>query len=132
MRYTLEDDNFCFVCGENNPCGFHLKFSLEDGKAVTEFSATKVYQGYKDIVHGGIISTLLDETMVKVALLQGIPAITAEITVRLRNPLMVGEKAIIEATILRMNKKVIEVSSRMEKQDKTLIAEGYAKLVRQD
>ncbi len=132
MKYKLEDDNYCFVCGEKNPYGFHLTFSLQDGKAVTEFIPMKVHQGYKDIVHGGIISTLLDETMVKVALLQGIPAITAEITLRFRNPLMVGEKAIIEASIVKMSKKVIEVSANMKKTDSTLIAEGHAKLVRQD
>lgn len=132
MRYTLEDDNFCFVCGEKNPLGFHLTFSLQEGKAVTEFIPAKVHQGYKDIVHGGIISTLLDETIVKAALLRGIPAITAEITVRFRNPLMVGEKAIIEASIVKINKKLIEVSANMKKKDNTLVAEAHAKLVRQD
>ncbi|MGB9715935.1 MAG: PaaI family thioesterase [Thermodesulfovibrionales bacterium] len=132
MKYTLEDDNFCFVCGEKNPLGFHLRFSLKEGKAVTEFIPSKVHQGYKDIIHGGIISTLLDETIVKVALLHGIPAITAEMTVRFRNPLMVGEKTIIEASIVKMNKKLIEVSANMKKTDNTLIAEAHAKLVRQD
>ncbi|MGQ9570894.1 MAG: PaaI family thioesterase [Thermodesulfovibrionales bacterium] len=132
MKYKLEDDNYCFVCGEKNPYGFHLTFSLHDGKAVTEFIPMKVHQGYKDIVHGGIISTLLDETMVKAAILQGIPAITAKITLRFRKPLMVGEKAIIEASIVKMSKKVIEVSANMKKTDNTLIAEGHAKLVRQD
>jgi uncharacterized protein (TIGR00369 family) len=128
----LEDDHYCFVCGEQNPYGFHLTFSLHEGSAVTEFIPQKIHQGYKDIVHGGIISTLLDEAMVKAALLRGIPAITAEITVRFRNPLIVGERVIIEASIIRMNKKIIETSARMRKTDNTLVAEGHAKLLRQD
>jgi uncharacterized protein (TIGR00369 family) len=132
MEKKLEDDNYCFVCGEQNPYGLHLTFSLHEGSAVTEFIPQKIHQGYKDIVHGGIISTLLDETMVKAALLQGIPAITAEITVRFRNPLIVGEKVVIEASILKMNKKIIETSASMRKTDNTLIAEGHAKLLRQD
>ncbi len=130
MKNRLEDDNYCFVCGEKNPYGLHLKFSIYRGKAVVEFTPEKIHQGYKDIVHGGIISTLIDEAMVKVALMQGIPAVTAEITVRFKNPLMVGEKAIIEAAITKMNKRVIETSARIEKTDGTLIAKGNAKLLK--
>lgn len=132
MKNRLEDDNYCFVCGEKNPYGLHIKFSIHGGKAVAGFTPEKIHQGYKDIVHGGIISTLIDEAMVKVALMQGIPAVTAEITVRFKNPLMVGEKAIIEATITKMNKRIIETTARIYKTDGTLIADGYAKLLRHD
>jgi len=132
MKNKLEDDKHCFVCGEKNPNGLNLTFSFREGKVVTEFILHKTYQGYKDIVHGGIISTLLDESMVKAALLQGIPVVTAEITVRFKNPLMVGEKAIVEAHITETNRKIIDTSATIKKLDGTLIAEGYAKLLRQD
>jgi uncharacterized protein (TIGR00369 family) len=132
MKKKLEDDNYCFVCGEKNPYGLHLTFSGSDGKIMAEFIPQKTYQGYKDMVHGGIISTLIDEAMVKAALMQGIPAITAEITVRFKNPLMVWDRAVIEATIIKMNKKIIETSAIVRKTDNTLIAEGSGKLLRQD
>jgi uncharacterized protein (TIGR00369 family) len=132
MKNKLEDDKHCFVCGEKNPNGLNLTFSFREGRVVTEFILHKTYQGYKDIVHGGIISTLLDEAMVKAALLQGIPVVTAEITVRFKNPLMVGEKALVEAHIIETNRKIIDTSATIKKLDGTLIAEGYAKLLRQD
>jgi len=128
----LEDNHHCFVCGKKNLHGLHLTFSIHEGKVSSEFVLQKIHQGYKNIVHGGIISTILDEAMVKAALMQGIPAITAEITVRFQNPLTVGEKAIIEATITDMNKRIIETSAKIKKPDETLIAEGHAKLLRQD
>ncbi len=128
----LEDDHHCFVCGENNPYGLHLKFSIHKGKISSEFVPQKIHQGYKDIVHGGIISTIIDEAMVKAALMQGLSAITAEITVRFKNPLMVGERAVVEAAITNMNKRIIETSAKIKKSDETLIAEGHAKLLRQD
>lgn len=131
MKNTLKDDHYCFVCGEQNPSGLHLRFSLQDGKVRTEFTLQKVHQGYKDIIHGGLISTLLDEAMVKAALMQGMPAVTAEITVRFKAPLMAGEKALVEAMILKMNKKIIETSAIVKKTDNTVIAEGHAKLLRQ-
>ncbi len=130
MKNILEDDHYCFVCGEKNPSGLHLKFSLLEGKVLTEFTPQKIHQGYKDIVHGGIISTLLDEAMVKAALMQGMPAVTAEITVRFRNPLVAGERALVEATIVKMNKRIIEASAIVKKEDNTIIAEGQAKLSR--
>jgi uncharacterized protein (TIGR00369 family) len=123
MINTLQDDNHCFVCGEKNQVGLHLKFSIREGK---------IHQGYKDIVHGGIISTIIDEAMVKAAIMQGIPAVTAEITVRFKKTLRVGEKVLIEATIINMNKKIIETSAHVKKADDTIIAEGHAKLLRQD
>lgn len=132
MKNILEDDHYCFVCGEKNPSGLHLKFSIQEGKVFTEFTPQKIHQGYKDIIHGGLISTLLDEAMVKAALMQGISAVTAEITVRFKNPLMAGEKAIVESAIVKMNKKIIETSAIMKKTDDTIIAEGHAKLLRQD
>jgi acyl-coenzyme A thioesterase PaaI-like protein len=132
MRHILKDDHYCFVCGEKNPSGLHLKFFNQDGKVLTEFIPQKIHQGYKDIIHGGLISTLLDEAMVKAALMEGIPSVTAEITVRFKNPLKVGEKAMIEAVIEKLNKKIIETSAVMLKTDNTIVAEAHAKLLRQD
>jgi uncharacterized protein (TIGR00369 family) len=132
MINTLEDDNHCFVCGEKNHYGLHLKFSLHEGKISSEFVPQKVHQGYKDIVHGGIISTIIDEAMVKAAIMQGVLAVTVEIGVRFKNPLMVGERVLIEAIITNMNKRIIETSAKVKKEDDTVIAEGHAKLLRRD
>ncbi len=132
MKQTLEDDQYCFVCGEKNPAGLHLRFVLHNGKVSAEFTLQKVHQGYKDIVHGGIISTILDETMVKAALMQGMPAVTAEMKVRFRTPLFAGEKAVCEAAILKYNRKVIEASAVIKRPDESVIAESTGKLLRQD
>jgi len=130
MKDSLQDDNYCFVCGEENPLGLRLKFSLCNGKATAEFIPRKVHQGYKDIVHGGIITTILDEAMVKAALMQGMRTISAEITVRFRNMLFAGEKTVVEALIEKMSRKIIEASAVLKKTDSTVIAEGWAKLLR--
>ena len=132
MKNFLEDDHYCFVCGEKNPEGLHVIFSLEDGKVIANFTPQKIHQGYKDIIHGGIISTLLDEAMVKAALMQGIPAVTAEISVRFKNSLIVGEKVFIEASLISMNRRIIEASAVIKKADGIIVAEGYAKLLKQD
>jgi uncharacterized protein (TIGR00369 family) len=126
----LSDDGYCFACGKDNSAGLQLDFRTEDGKAVTEFTPSKIHQGFKDIVHGGIIATILDEAMVKVALSRGIKVLTAEIAVRFRSTLSVGDTSIVEAEVITMGKRLIETVARMRKSDNTVVAEAQAKLLR--
>lgn len=126
----LADDGWCFACGRKNPTGLKLAFRTENGRIVAEFSPQKVHQGFKDIVHGGIISTILDEAMVKAVLSRGLEAVTAEVTVRLKSPLYVGDKTRVEAEIKKIGKRLIETSARMMKNNSMIIAEAHAKLIR--
>jgi len=69
--------------------------------------------------------------MVKSAILQNMPAVTAEITIRFKNPLLVEEKILIEAHIDVIRRKIIEASSLIKKTDNTIIAEANSKLIKQ-
>lgn len=129
-KIKLDDDGYCFACGKMNQFGLKLEFRSEGGKAVSEFIPQKTHQGFKDIVHGGIISTILDEAMMKAALFQGIEAVTAEIAVRFKSPLFVGDKAFIEAEIKKIGNRLIETSAQIKKNDDTVIAEAQAKLLK--
>lgn len=51
----------CFGCSAKNPIGLHLEFELVDNAVVTQWRPTNDYQGWDNVLHGGIISTLLDE-----------------------------------------------------------------------
>ena len=53
----------CFVCGAQNPHGLGLRFRQEGDEVVSDFIPTPHLAGFRDIVHGGIISTALDEAM---------------------------------------------------------------------
>ncbi|MBI5049868.1 MAG: PaaI family thioesterase [Nitrospirae bacterium] len=128
MNFT--DDGYCFVCGHKNPIGLKLDFSF-DGKTIkTEFTPKKEHQGYQDIVHGGIISILLDEAMVKLAIAMGIPVVTAQMEIRLRKALNVGQKIIVTAKILKDTKKILEAHAEAATEDNVVIAEAKGKLVR--
>ena len=53
---------YCFGCCPTNPMGLHMDF-YEDGDSVLCFwIPQEVYQGWVGVLHGGIISTLIDET----------------------------------------------------------------------
>ncbi len=126
---NLEDDDYCFVCGRQNPLGLNLNFSYNNNKVFAEFTLKKTYQGYKDIVHGGIIAAILDEAMIKAALFCGINAITAEITVRFKNPLMAGERATVEAEIVKHARRLIDAIAYIRGPGSETIAEGHGKLL---
>lgn len=126
----LEDDNYCFACGKSNQCGLKLSFNYSNGKLTTMFIPSKIYQGYKDITHGGIITTVLDEAMIQAAIAEGIMPVTAEINVRFKMPLMANEKTIAEAEIIKKGSRLIEARSRLVRaSDSTIIAEASAKLI---
>ncbi len=127
---NLADDGYCFVCGPKNPIGLKLKFSFNGKTIKTEFIPKKEHQGYLNIVHGGIISTLLDEAMVKLAIAMDIPAVTAQMDVRLRKALSVGEKIIVEAKILKNTKKILEAYAKAVTENNTVIADAKGKLIK--
>ena len=126
----LTDDGYCFVCGQNNPIGLKLEFSLDGEVMSTEFLPKKEHQGYMNIVHGGIISTLLDEIMVKLAIELGMPAVTAQMDIRLRKSAKVGERLTFSAEILENTNKLLVTRAKAVTDDGEVVAEAKAKLVR--
>ncbi|RJR21979.1 MAG: PaaI family thioesterase [Nitrospiraceae bacterium] len=126
----LIDDHYCFVCGSRNPIGLNLDFHF-DGKTIkTDFVPKKEHQGYYNIVHGGIISTLLDEVMVKLAIELGMPAVTAQMDIRLKKALNVGKKITVSAEIIRDSRKVIEAYAKAVADDGVIVADAKGKLVK--
>jgi uncharacterized protein (TIGR00369 family) len=128
----LIDDGFCFVCGPENPIGLKLDFVFDAKTIKTEFTPRKNHQGYFNIVHGGIIATLLDEAMVKLAIAMDMPAVTAQMDVRLRKALNVGEKIIISAEILKETRKILEAYAKAVTSNGILAADATGKLMKVD
>lgn len=79
--------NRCFGCGPANPSGLHLEFMLaEDGTVVCQASIPDTFEGPRGYVHGGIIATLLDETMSKAVRSHNIVGMTRHLEVDYRRP----------------------------------------------
>jgi len=128
----LEYYGYCWICGEKNKEGLQLRFDL-DKRAKTiqaSFTPTQTYQGYDGIVHGGIISALLDEAMAKLAFELGYNAITAMLTIRFKNPAKVREKLAVRGEIIQVTRRLVLAKASIHGEDGVLIAEGDSKLVR--
>ncbi len=55
--------HYCFACGTENPIGLNLQFYRLGDAVCADITLGKYHEGWQDIAHGGIISTLLDEVM---------------------------------------------------------------------
>jgi len=62
-RKYLPHSTGCFVCGESNPKGLKHRFYVEGENVCSDVFLPKEYCGFMDVVHGGISTALLDETM---------------------------------------------------------------------
>ncbi|RUM44563.1 MAG: PaaI family thioesterase [Desulfurobacterium sp.] len=122
----LRRDNYCFVCGKENPKGMHLPFKREEGKVYSRFSLPKYYQGYDNVIHGGIISLILDEAMAHLQKLEE-RFLTGRITVKFHNPLYVGEEVEVRAEIAEERKRFKVTKAEMVRlSDGKKIAEAEA------
>ncbi len=94
----LEDDRYCFACGKENPIGLKLVFEQQDGVFFTRFIPGKMHQGYKDFLHGGIASTVLDEVMARLLIdIHGLMVVTAKMEVRFRKPVPIESEVTVSA-----------------------------------
>jgi uncharacterized protein (TIGR00369 family) len=127
----IREDHGCFGCGAANPHGLHLKFTPGDNGVQATFTPQGVHQGYEDVVHGGIISTLLDEAMAWAVAAAGIWAVTGEMQVRFRKPLHVGETVTLRGTVTDIRTRAISASGEIVREaDGQIIATATALFVR--
>lgn len=124
-----ESSRRCFACGEENPIGLHLNFRQEDGGARAEFRPRPEYQGWDDMLHGGIVLTLLDETLAYAAMYVAGPAVTAEIQARLRRPAPLDDVLHLFGTANKARLGLIRAHASVTDSAGQLIAEADAKFM---
>jgi acyl-coenzyme A thioesterase PaaI-like protein len=135
MPVKWYDNQMCFACGSKNTHGLHLLFhSLGEDGLQSEFTPGQNYQGFADIVHGGIIGLLLDEVMVNLFYLRKKEVVvTAELCLRLHSPARVGNTLIISAYPEGKNKgRLVRARGEAKLKDGTLIATASAKCMKID
>ncbi len=129
----FETDGYCFVCGEKNAHGLRLQFKIDKEMKTSEttFVPSPVFQGYDGIVHGGILSTLLDEAMAKLAYELGYQTVTASLEVRFKQPAPILEPLRVHGEITEVSSRMVKATARIEKKDGTILAVGTSTLLRQ-
>lgn len=125
----VKNDTHCFACGEDNPIGLKLKFTPIPNGVETLFTPCDLYQGFQNIIHGGIVATLLDEAIAWACRICGVDAVTGELTVRYKRPLIANRCVKIVGMIDKNKGKILYGSAQIIDQDGNLIATATAKMI---
>ena len=112
--------NCCFGCGEANPNGLRLDFLLaQDGTVVCQVSIPSTFEGHTGFLHGGIIATLLDETMSKAVRARGLTAMTRHLEIDYKRP-------VPSCTPIRMEGRIVRDEGRKHWVEATIFdADGH-------
>ena len=102
----------CFVCGQRNPFGLHLVFRIEDGTIVTDFQPREEHQGFPGVIHGGIIASVLDETLGRTSILAEYPewTMTGRLEIRYRRYVPYGPLLRVRARLGTERKRMMQAT----------------------
>lgn len=104
----------CFVCGKANPIGLKVEFQYnQEGCARADLVLTELFEGYPGVIHGGILSTLLDEVMAKAVIKSGKIAFTARLNVTYRKPLAPQGTVHLEGQIVTAKTRTIQTRAKI-------------------
>ncbi len=109
--------NQCFVCGPGNPDGLGVAFHMDNDVCRGEFLPEPKHMGYDNVVHGGLLFSLLDDVMANWLYLQGERCFTARAEVRYRDKLPVGTHVHLEGRLIKRRGRLAELEGRVIRSD---------------
>jgi len=124
------NSRMCFVCGMENPIGLKAFFYDDDGRVIVKFTPRQEHQGYPGVLHGGIITALMDEAIGRVVTSLDIWAVTAKLELKFRRSVPLGEQLTIIGEMIRLRSRSFEARGELRLADGTVAVEGYGVYIR--
>lgn len=122
----------CFVCGVSNPIGLQIRFySMGECEVEARVVFTEFYQGYPGITHGGMVATVLDETMGR-AILAIDPQrlmVTANMEIRYRQSVPLHTEILFRGTVTKDRRRIAQATGQAILPDSTVAVEASCTLV---
>jgi acyl-coenzyme A thioesterase PaaI-like protein len=116
----------CFVCGRENPIGFHMQFFVDDAGCVhASYTPHDKHQGYPGVMHGGLVTALLDEIIGRTAIAMDLWCMTARLEVRFKKPVPIGTPLKLKGEITKHNGRLLEGRGEVRLEDGTLAVEAH-------
>ncbi len=120
----------CFACGAANDSGLNLEFEAIEGGGVTALYVPQDrHQGWPNVLHGGIVATLLDESAAYVAYARGQHAATARLNVRYSRAAPLDTPLRVTATLAKDTRRMLTIEARVTTLADEKIADAEAKLL---
>jgi len=138
MKHTVSgkqpNSRMCLVCGLKNPFGLHTSFfELENDELLAVFTPMEEHQSYPGRLHGGITSTILDETMGRAIMIKSageVWGVTVELNIRFKKPVPLEQELRVLGRITKDSSRFFEGTGELLLEDGTVAAEGHGKYLK--
>jgi uncharacterized protein (TIGR00369 family) len=118
----------CFGCSPRNPKGLKLRIWYTKKGCTSYYTIPKEYCGFKGLVHGGIIATLLDEVSAWTIITHFFRVgVTVEAKIKYLKPVPTQIEIDIIGEIINSNKERITVLTKIQSKEGNVLAEAESK-----
>ena len=118
----------CYACGKRNAHGLQMEFRIEGDTIVSDFQPEIYHQGFPGVLHGGIVSTLMDEVLNRTSLLADHPqwTMTGRLEVRFRRQVPCGPVLRLRARLDKQRGRMYQSSGTLTlaEDEGTILVEG--------
>lgn len=120
-------DKLCFACGSDNHFGLKMRFA-ENGKQIrSDLTLPEHTRGWHNLVHGGILATILDETLSWTAIqLTASFVLTRRMTIEYRRPVRIGADLTGYGQISKQKAGNLSVEGEIYNEERQLCCMGKA------
>ena len=123
----------CFLCSPESPSGLKLRFRVQpDGSVLAFCPCREVFQSYPETLHGGIVAALLDAAMANALFSIGVVAVTAELDVRFRAPVLLDRGAVVRGVVEKTTAHPLYYVRSEVEQDRRVVARASARFLVRD
>jgi acyl-coenzyme A thioesterase PaaI-like protein len=118
----------CFACGTENPIGLNLSFYRQGEYICSDISLEKDYEGWENMAHGGIVSTLLDEVMSwTVIYFRRIFFVTRRMKIKYIKPVPLYRLLTVKAKMIEgENRRLCKAKGLIQDEEKNTLVRGEA------
>jgi uncharacterized protein (TIGR00369 family) len=117
----------CFVCGLENPAGLKLAF-YDDGRdqVRSDFQIGEQHQGYPGVVHGGIVASILDEVVGRVAMIGDHHhfMMTVKLQIKYRQPVPLATPLVAIGKLVKLRGRLGTATGELGLPDGSVLAEA--------
>ncbi|NLH98037.1 MAG: PaaI family thioesterase [Chthonomonadales bacterium] len=130
MIRRLPHSHRCFVCGDTNPAGLHVRFETDGNKVWTTLALGEPHMGYLGISHGGVLAAVLDETMGWApAVHTGRFCMAIELNLEYRKSVPIGEPVTVTGYMTDVSRRIWEGCGEIRGADGTLYVRGRGRFM---
>lgn len=131
-RNKQPNSKHCFACGLENPFGLQLEFR-DNGvdEVVCEYVVPDKFNGYPGVVHGGIVAAMMDEVVVRTAMITDPNRfmMTATINIKYRQPVPTLTPLILVGRMVRDRGRAARAEGELRLPDGSVAVEAEMMMV---